>query len=266
MSLLIEPELHLERISSFDPNQSPLLAVHGLNQNPDSLKKLLNDLSHLGFCTYLLHLPGHQKKELRSHLTANDFYSAYQKAYLYLKEAHTLPIVGLGYSLGGLIMYSQREKCPLGRMILMAPALEIKPYTHIIKAFIPWLSHIRSYPLEKKIYEPIYRYHQTGVPSPIYKSFFSIYGDWQKIKRKQAQQRNGSKERVLVFSQPGDEIVSHQGLKSWFIQQGRGQFVEIKGKDAQLKSFRHLFVDDTTLGTESYRFLLASIEDFLKKN
>ncbi len=255
---LINKPFYLEELESTGKEDKVLLCAHGLNQKPDALKYLLNDISKLGFKTYLLHLPGHAGELDFSGLKAEDYYQAHEQSYKYIKEKHNKPIHFLGYSFGGLIGVHHFDLCPFEKMVLIAPALKLRGYTSLLKPFLPHINRIVSVRLGHPEFEAKYRYHEQGVPAEVYTSFFNIYSS-HKFKDKSL----AKKAPALVMVHPRDELVSYWKLRRWVKKKTQWKFMSLSNKDAEFRRYNHLCFDPITLGELSYSLLLKEIESFL---
>ena len=257
MNSLKKPS-YLEELPSSTDFEKILLCAHGLNQNPSALKILLEDLTKLGFKTYLLHLPGHFGEMDYSSLKAKDYYEAHKSSYDYLVQKYNQPIYFLGYSFGGLIGVHHFDHCPFEKMILLAPAIKLHGYTTLLKAVVPYLSRIKSIALGSDEVEARYRYHNNGVPAEIYSSFFTIYSQ-NKFKDKSL----AKKSEALVMIHPRDELVSSWKLRRWVTKKTRWKFKTLDNKEAPFRRYNHLCFDPMTLGVDSYNTLLKDIKEFL---
>ncbi|MEM7647300.1 MAG: alpha/beta fold hydrolase, partial [Pseudomonadota bacterium] len=161
-----KPE-HLEQLKPGNEEGRPLLCLHGLNQQPNALKYLLNDLRELGLNPYLLHLPGHRLGESCSGLKPKTYQKAHSDAYNYLTDKYGKAPYFLGYSFGGLIGIRYFEKMPFKKMVLMAPALQLRRYTFLLQPALPFISRVTSYSLGDSEYEKKYRFHRDGVPREV---------------------------------------------------------------------------------------------------
>lgn len=257
MSSINKPSF-LEKLPGSSGGEKVLLCAHGLNQKPEALKPLLSDLASSGFETYLHHLPGHHNFDYHKKLTAEKYIEDHEKSYQYLKDKFKKPIYFLGYSFGGLIGVHQFKSSPFKKMILLAPALRMRPYTLLLQPLLPFLNHVVSIQMGDDEFEKKYRYHSQGVPADIYKSFFNIYHS-QKLKEK----NESSESEALIFIHPSDELVNYKALKKYVASQSQWQLKELDNQAARFKRYNHLCFDEDTLGASSYQNLIKEIKNFL---
>lgn len=251
----------LEEIPVDGPVYAQVLCVHGLNQNPQSLKPLLEDLASKGIRGFLLHLPGHlSAEENHSYVDKQTVLSVYQEAYQSIKQSYDEPLNFIGYSFGGLIGTMMLEHCPYDKVSLLAPALKLRPYTHGVRPLLPYLSRIFSVPLGSEKHEKLYRFHHKGVPREVYKSFFDIYDEFSK------KSFSKSLTKGIVFSHPKDELISYKGLQNWIAENTSWNFHSLSNRGADFGRYRHLVFDRTTLGPSSYTQLLDQLSAFFLEN
>lgn len=248
----------LEKISAMQ-GARPLLCVHGLNQQPSALKPLLRDLELSGYESYLLHLPGHRDSKLNNEtLSSHDFSNALLEANAYLLELYGKPPLFVGYSFGGLLGVLHADQTAFYKMILLAPALRLRFYTHLLRPILPFVKKVRSVTLADSSLEKKYRFHQNGVPREIYQSFFNLYSLFQKKEKSYLHNKEG-----LVFSHPNDELVSFTSLSSWVTSHTNWSRVSLDNSHAVFNSYNHLCFDKQTLGEAAYERLLADMSRFL---
>ena len=158
-----------------------------------------------------------------------------------------------GYSFGGLVGMSRLNQNPFQSVNLVAPALELRPSSHLIRPLLPFVKRVKSLPLKSPEKDRYYRFHQKGVPADIYRSFFSIYKKFQETPSKSLSVEGH------VFAHPLDELVSSQSLKKWVSGQKSLQFHDLSNKGAVFRGFNHLCFAPETLAPESYEKLVTTI-------
>ena len=262
---LIDSEAYyfLEPLPCKGKARGVVLAVHGLNQNPEALKPLLNDYCEKGLRCFLLHLPGHLRQGFDNRLVTKDLiYRAYSRAYQELRamsENEDIPLGFLGYSFGGLIGARFFAECSYDRVVFLAPALNVRLFTHGLRPLLPFLSKIVSIPLGDEEMEVHYRFHKKGVPKAVYRSFFNIYDDFQRLLK--MRQEKLPKD-ALVFCHPLDELISYRRLKSGLVKKNNWQLFPISNREADFKRYKHLIFDRVTLGENCYGSLLEKTSSF----
>ncbi len=217
-------------------------------------------MSQEGFSCFLMHLPGHFGEIDYKKLTYKDYLGAHSEAYKYLKQRFKADIYFVGYSFGGLIGVHQFEEFPFKKMILIAPALKMHGYTSLIKPILPFINKLSSVSLRNPEFEAKYRYHDLGVPSQVYTSFFNIYSQ-NKFKDKTL----AKKSEAMVLIHPRDELVSYRKLKQWVLKKTNWTFKSLDNRKAPFRRYNHMCFDPTTLGEDSYQQFLQDIVNFLNK-
>ena len=247
---------YLEEISNSSGGDA-LLCTHGLNQRPEALKPLLKDLEKMGFKAYLMYLPGHDGDENPQKWTAQYYFENYEKAYKFIYDKHQSLPYFIGYSFGGLIGVHHFDQFPFKKMVLLAPDLQLRSYTLLLRYALPFLKHVRSVSLGSREYEARYRYHVNGVPREIYQSFFGIYAELM------AKDKSYLKEsKALVLSHSADELVSYSKLQTWVETHTDWSMERLDNRNAEFKRYCHLCFDPVTLGAVSYASLLTRIRQF----
>lgn len=255
---MLEKSYFLEEIPASGELKKRVLCVHGLNQNPEALKFFLKELSYHGVQVFLLHLPGHNKSFKGEEVQFSEISEAYTESYGLITREHGKIDVFIGYSFGGLIGAYHFEECPFEKSILLAPAVRLKGITHGIKLILPFFKSIYSIPFVNKEYERKYRFHQKGVPSSVYKSFFQYYECFHK--------KNESffkKSKGLVFCHKGDELIDYKKLKAWTQEKEHWKFLTLSNEKAVFKKYNHLCFDPTVLGDDQFKDLVQKSLNFL---
>ena len=189
---------------------------------------------------------------------------AYREAHQTVKqlsEKDQVPFHFFGYSFGGLIGTAMLSRCPFDKIVLLAPAIKIRIFTHALRPLLPYISRIISIPLGNSELEKHYRFHLKGTPKEVYESFFEIYQEFNQIEAKSFNQNNT---KGIVFSHPKDELIAHKQLKKWVKEKTNWQFHTLSNKGAQFKRFKHLVFDPRTLGRKNYQKLLSTIHNHLR--
>ncbi len=249
---------YLEKVTESQGTR-PLLCVHGLNQQPSALKPLLRDLETFGFVAYLLHLPGHRDATLSVEtLAPDDFSNALLESSVYLLEHYGSPPLFVGYSFGGLLGVLHADQIQFYKMILLAPALCLRIYTHLLRPTLPFVEKVWSVSLLDSNMEKKYRYHPNGVPRELYQSFFDLYSQLQKKDKSYLKEIDG-----IVFSHPNDELVSYSSISSWLRIHTNWSMIALNNSKAAFRAYNHLCFDEQTLGEAVYIKLLGDINRFL---
>ncbi len=129
--------------------KAAVLGLHGFGGYPGELALPAGRLVDQGFSVVVPRLPGHGTcQEDFDRSTGRDWYTAAREAYLDLAAVY--PTVHLlGHSMGGLLALLLAEEFEVGKMVLMAPAVQLSqrsfPLIGLVSLFrhrmvIPWKS------------------------------------------------------------------------------------------------------------------------------
>ncbi len=124
-----------------------VLGLHGFGGYAGELALPVGLLTNRGFAAYVPRLPGHGTNQDDFDLsTGNDWYTTAREAYIDLSNRYETVSV-IGHSLGGTLALLLAEEFSIGKMVLLAPAIELKswifPFVGILRLFkhripIPW--------------------------------------------------------------------------------------------------------------------------------
>ena len=258
-------ENSVERIQSIHPNRSKgaALVLHGLNLNPDKMRLMITLLTHSGIDVVKVSLSGHGKnycqkwhideikarmetfKTVSYKLWINETYQAYDIAEKISREKH-LPLFLVGYSLGGLLgvdLFATNSNVYFNRMVLLAPALHVNIMYNAIKFLLPFPKLVIP-----SFSSPSYRAN-FGTPVAAYRVLFDAIEHFH--------QNMTSKLNIptLVLIDPRDELVSYEGIKQMIKSKGFDQWklhLLKKTKNDAKKKPRHLIIDESTVGKDSW--------------
>jgi alpha-beta hydrolase superfamily lysophospholipase len=229
-----EPEITLGN------NNQPIgvyLVVHGLNLKPEVMKDLIDLLLSKNFAVYNLTLTGHGSSYADfQNVTAEKWLVDIQQAYCEIKKVYPKFTPNyLGYSLGGLggvTFAGSHNQAVFGKMILIAPALSTRWYTHMLKP-ISFLRHIN--------------FALLGMTPEKYRSFtftplqaYYALGELLKKLKSITNTEIINTIPTYVFYHQDDELVSTSGLKDWISNQklSNWKVIEIKAK----LNIKHLLI------------------------
>lgn len=239
------------------------LLAHGINSNPVKLRELADSLFDLGHTPILLALEGHHPAaEKLDDITASDWLQQARQCALSgseLARKHGVPFYFVGYSLGALIgaYLEVEQQVHFERMVLFAPAIETKYYTHLIRYV--W-DDLPIFGLS----DGGYNYHTPYIPAKAFKNVFAI----------QDQFHDSLKSKVFpnipvkVFVHPKDLLIDVNGLKQfknmhkldmWTIQELSN--IDGQGVDTASK-YKHLVIDSKSLGTKIWQLVSKAIAEF----
>ena len=259
------------------PCQGVALVLHGLNVNPACFLPLIDELRQRGIGAVLCSLRGHGENytplagcssEL-SRLTAfrqvsydtwrAEVTAAYEQAAAYAQSAG-VPLFLVGYSLGGLLGCAQLVTTPpltFARMVLLAPALSLRPYSYLPRFLARW-----PYLLLRSLAPPAYRAN-PATPVVAYQALYMALHHLQ-------QQANAALNiPTLLFIDPADELVSLRGLQRFICQQQltEWQLQPVHKTTTQAgPTAHHLIIDPASVGTASWQHMIAQITQHLLLN
>lgn len=240
------------------------IAIHGLNARPSSMDAVILQLNKLNISVLRVSLRGHRGdiKELEAVNT-----STWQKdldfhiQMLYSENTKSLPVIGLGYSIGGLLLANKLvsdSQFKLEKLVLLSPAIDLAWYVELAKNGIGFVSKKRRIvSFNSKDYQA--NLHMTA---NAYNSFVEIY---QHFKNKKMDKLINIP-AILVID-PDDELISAQKIEENFVNKSNGQWSLYKmpneGAEYHNKA-HHLFLDSVTMGQQSWKKFTLKLNDFLK--
>lgn len=258
--------------SKVQPPRAIALVVHGLNNKPEVMDQIVENLQYQGIEVLRVGLTGHlgdvnAMKRITKDQWFLDIFYAYCGARLHSAET-ALPLYFVGYSLGGLLgevllKSDLPEKPQFDRAILFAPALSLHNSAKNIKNLyfagdgfiVPGLS-----PKE-------YSAHR-GCSIGGYKALFSLVDDVNSKGKSEAQNIP-----TLVFIDPKDELVSPKKLNAYIKDQKLDQWTikyldtnkAERNKDNLLLKYHHLIIDQESLGEEQWDSTVKSMNEWFSK-
>lgn len=187
-----------------------VLYVHGLNNNNLIFNSIADELKAQGFHAVFLSLSGHSgRPEDKFCATADLFQQDFIGAYRYITSAYPgMPLSIVAYSLGGVVVTAGLRDVPakaIQRLVLLAPALSVRPYTQVVRLTFPfaWLGTS----LPSMAPEEYSAYASTAIRS--YQALFDI--------RNRAHSYLDSKAKLpptYIVVHKNDELVSPLGLRA----------------------------------------------------
>ncbi|MBF0299753.1 MAG: hypothetical protein HQK51_13595 [Oligoflexia bacterium] len=180
------------------------------------------------------------------------------------RENKKMKFIFVGYSLGAalgfdLIRSVKNEDRIFDKMILLAPAITLRWYTKLIKAFYIFGEEFNI----SSRNHPEYRYKDSTTIAE-YKALFNILEENENKLSSKSRDINIS---TLVLMDSQDELISFENTKE-FIKKNtltKWSFQEIK-KDATLKKQKipkHLIVDENAIGVDAWKKLKQQIILFI---
>lgn len=264
---------------SWQEAQGPLrgvaLVVHGLNQRPECMGPVSDLLATQGIGCVGLALAGHGDNYLPMPGLGPDAarMASFQRAHagLWLGEARAGYALArtlseqdgvllhlAAYSLGGLVLcdlITREETVRFDRMLLLAPALAIRPWTRMLRLLAnrPELV-IRSFT------PSVYRANPRGTPMAAYNVLFALADHFAKHAGPALDLP------TLVFVDPADELVSAVGLTALIAAKGwrRWRVEPVYKTPPALGQYHHLLTGPEAVGAATWtRMARLTAEHFM---
>ncbi len=235
-----------------------LILVHGLNLKPSAMDEMGLAVSQKNLAVYRLALPGHkgESEEQRLKIKVSDLTESLASATKLVRTRCSGPLYSLGFSLGGLLtVVAQGEGIvAFDKMLLIAPALSLKSYTHLVTWLFPFFDIIPSR-------GPVnYRASKDGTSEALYRALFALQDRVPALKTKLLERP------TRVFLNPDDELVSWSGTAEFIVEKNlevNWSLTSLDNDQAELKSFDHLVIDQKTISPQSWEKLLREARLFL---
>ena len=256
--------------AEIDLRNSPnaiVILVHGLNTNVEKMNSLKESLERARHKVFVVALHGHRgsRAEMRRvtrEQWLEDLYAVYQQARAEADTFH-LPLIYMGYSLGGLMGLDLWQTRSLSenpirydKLVLLAPAMA----TH---AWINFVLLIRGILDPKLIIPSLNKRAYAAVPEGTSIAAYSALFEAQHevLVRDIPDPLIPAK----IFIDPQDELVSKDGLQQ-FIEDKKlvnWTIEEIHKEKLASISIRHLILDSATLGPDVYAKMIEKINSFI---
>lgn len=238
------------------------MVIHGLNLKPSKMDWICKQLLNQGAIVLNIELWGHGNNPINStdsfniekkidqfkNVTWEQWMQDTKPALDYIdiiNKNKNLPKYLFGYSLGGLVGASIENEFDYNfdKYFLFAPALEIK--------FLPRIL-IRLFGLFPKMmitsHAPEMYRDNTGTPIAAYKAL--VYG----IKR--SKKKNLNLNNCYIIIDKKDELVSSKKLKKLANSNNFTiNIIQRKKTDCTYCNYKHLIIDDNSLGSQSEIFV-----------
>jgi pimeloyl-ACP methyl ester carboxylesterase len=239
------------------------LVIHGLNLNPDRMTDVIHVLNVSGIDCLRLSLRGHGDnfrrregldavesrmedfKEVSHALWSQEALAAYEEAHQTV-SANRIPLFLVGFSYGGLIgldLMLSRPDLSFDRALLFAPALRLHAWDYAIRLFAPFPRLVLP-TLSPEPYPA-----NPGTPIAGYNALFETLDHFET--------RIGPAINIpsLVIIDPGDELVSYEGLKQMAEEHRLDQwrFFPIRRRQPLLhRMLHHMIIDEVSVGRETW--------------
>ncbi len=239
------------------------LVLHGLNLNPDRMGPLIALANRAGVAAFNQVLSGHgpegaprpgidpAKERLRAFKAASyprwtgEALAGYREVRR-LAEREGCGVWLLGFSYGALLgcdLFASRPEVAFERMLLVAPALRLRPWDRAIRLLSPFPGLVlptpapRGYPAN------------PGTPVAAYHALFETLDHFD--------ERIGPRLNVptLVLVDPGDGLVSAEGLGRLIEEQrlDRWRIHPLRvSRPVLAAAYRHLILDEESAGRRAW--------------
>jgi alpha-beta hydrolase superfamily lysophospholipase len=237
------------------------------------MQSIISELNDAGIDVLNLSLRGHGNNYLRNINVSTDearlesfrnvtyelWLNEVYEAYLKVRERASkkdIPVFFIGYSLGGLMgcdLILSQSDILFDRMILFAPALNIKVKSYLLKALMPFPNIVID------SLSPISYRANEGTPMAAYKALFESVEHFEK------NTNDNLNKPTLIFIDENDEFISCSKLKEMIIRRNLDHWqIHILQKDNDVgeKISHHLIIDKTSVGENMWN----QIKDVLKKH
>ena len=246
------------------------LVIHGLNLKPERMGPLADELRRWGIAVVLCALRGHGENYTPlagcapdiARLTTfrqvsytgwrTEVMAAYAAATA-LAQPTAAPIFLVAFSLGALLGCELLVTTPMvhfDRMVLLAPALALRPHSHLPALLGRWPT------LALRSFAP--RAYRSNPATPI-AAYRALHTALQSLQRHGDGKLNVP---TLVLIDPQDELVSLRGLRRWvqrlYLSQWHFYLVKKEAQRADLR-FHHLMIDADCVGPTPWQTMLAQI-------
>lgn len=254
--------------------QGVALVIHGLNLKPERLRPLVDELRRRGIGAILCSLRGHGENytPIAGHSTEaarlaafrqasyagwrGEIQAAYSTAATYA-AAHGAPLFLVAFSMGALfgcdLLATEPTLC-FDRMVLLAPALALRPHSHLPSLLARWPQvAIRSF-------SPRYYRANPATPIAAYQALRTA------LRNLQRQHHPNFNVPTLILIDPQDELVSARGIRR-FIEKNelsRWRLHPIRKYPTRPDAtFHHLIIDAESVGPATWQTMLTQIEEHL---
>ncbi len=239
-----------------------VLLVHGLNLKASRMQALVRVLVDSGYMVGNMTLSGHRGDKLEASREA--WLRDYERASLALKtlnqEHGGLPTYAVCMSLGALTLVDfvteHPQHHPFNKVLMLAPALSLRWYSHVFRAFCRWLPWF-PIPSLSHAKDRVYRSLPLRFYTELYKVHDAIF---RKLKARPLQLP------VTILMDPRDELVSYAGVER-LLQAGRLPLAHLSGHrlPEEARGSYHLFVCPESMGPEVWQDVTTTLQRFFNE-
>ncbi len=254
------------------------IVIHGLNLKPERMGSVIAALNRAGIDVLNVSLSGHgdnydssggpTAEAARLETFRNVSYPVWQREVQNAcrkagrrAERNKVPLFLVGYSLGGLLgcdLVLTDASSGVRRMVLFAPALNVKIEAHLLKVLTPFPSLVID-SLSPRWYRA-----NDGTPMAAYRTLFEAIGHVE----------GGAGPRLniptLVLIDPADEFIATERIREFISGRGLSRWrVLAVGKDGNVAAAtsHHLVIDEAAVGRNAWKAIeKAVIDHVLKKD
>ncbi len=246
------PAPSVEFAADCSPHRGTFIVVHGLNNRPDCLESFEAQLRQLGFGIERVTLVGHEFSIRVRHgasraLWLRQIDAAVRRVRM---RSPREPLWGLGYSLGGALLATACSSQPFDGLVLLAPALRLRPRT-----YLTWpASLLAGSGAALPSFAPQSYRACDWTSVDCYKGLF----DTVRMLSCTDQLRSTP---TLVMMGMKDELVDAESVQSWIVSERlqSWQFVPIR-----TRPWHHLLLDESCLGETSWKHVVWMLRNFLQ--
>jgi alpha-beta hydrolase superfamily lysophospholipase len=236
-----------------------VLVVHGLNLKASRMQALVRVLVDQGYMVGNLTLAGHRGD--KSQVGRDAWLQDYEGATLALRELSNehggLPIYAVCMSLGALtlvdFMTEHPQHQPFEKILMLAPALSLRWYSHIFRFFARWLPGF-PIPSFSRAKDRVYRSLPLQFYGELYKAQDMI---GKKLKARPL------KLPVSIMMDPRDELVSYAGVEN-LLRRGCMPMAQLQGRrlPAEAAGTYHLFICPESMGQTVWEEVTGELKEF----
>ncbi|MDW7692538.1 alpha/beta fold hydrolase [Flammeovirgaceae bacterium SG7u.111] len=238
------------------PAKGNIILFHGLNNPPSLMNELGEFLQKNGFNILIGSLSGHRgDSEKLKTLTKDDLVNDIDQAVgCFTKKYPGLPLIYLGFSLGGTVglAYAQKHPTVFSKILLLAPAIEFRFFANLGRVLLPWKDTISIYSLASKRFN-LYRWMPLNVYNAMIELRDGLYQSaYENIEAP-----------VLLLMHPKDEVVSFHRIRKT-VREYKLPWKTI-GFEHPTKSVRHLVAIPSLMGEKNLAVFQREVLAFLHK-
>ena len=250
------------------------LVIHGLNLRPDRMRPLADELGEMGIAVVLCSLCGHGENytpivgqsNAAARLAAfrQSTYAGWRKeveaayaATVALAQPTGAPLFLVAFSLGALLgcdLLTTSSTVHFDRMVLLAPALALRSYSHLPYLLSRWPT------LALRSFAP--RTYRSNPATPI-AAYNALHTALLSLQRHADAKLNVP---TLILIDPQDELVSPSGVLHFIqrtqLSQWRLSLVKKQPTQPEL-AFHHLIIDADSVGPVMWQRMVTQIREHL---